>query len=314
MTRAMERPVKGRFVAASAGVHLLLALLSAVVINVPQMKTPDIIQVHVITEAVPAANDDFQYGKIIDVPPPQDLKEKAPPKADALASFNARAKAPGAARLHLDNADMPPAFKAAQAQKESERRKSDAEKPKSSSERKTPVAENRFSALAMSPDKSDQPGRETRSPVDDGAKPDRETKEEVRALTDAEIDSFAAANPAGTMETGREAIVPLNTRKFAYIDYFSGIKQGIEKIWAYPYEAMNSGAGGSTVLRFTLTSDGQLDEVRVIASAGLDALDNAAVVAVRNSAPYGPFPPAMNKERIHIVATFTYQPSFSKVP
>lgn len=313
---AMERPVRGRFVAASAGLHLLLAALSMLFVNAPRMTAPEIVRVHIIPDAAPQANADFQSGKLLDVPPPEKLIEEQPVGPAALAAFDARANTPAVndkPRFLAHNG--PEELKAGAPRKEVERRKREVEMPKSDSEKKTAVAENAFSPVPMAAAKSDQAGQSAKSDAAaNGMKPDRETKEQVRALSGAEIDGFAAANPTGTMETANEIVIPLNTRRFAYLNYFTGIKRSVEDIWAYPYEAMNSGAGGNTVLRFTLSRTGGLDEVRVLASAGLAALDNAAVVAVRNAAPFAPFPAGLDKEKIHIVATFTYQSTYGKVP
>lgn len=313
----MERPIRGRFVAASAGLHLLFAALSALFLSAPPIIAPEVVQVRIITEdAAPPPNADFQYGKILDVPPPEKLKEELPDTADALAAFDARATTRSASQkpafaAHGD----PPELKAETPRKESEQRKRDAETPKSASEKKTIVAENRFSPVPMAATKSDKTGQPAKSDAaSEGLKPDRETKEMVRALSGAEIDSFAAANPAGTLETASEIVIPLNTRRFGYIDYFAGIKRGVEAVWAYPDEAMNSGAGGSAILRFTILRSGMLDEVRLLRTAGATALDNAAVAAVFKAEPFQAFPASLDKEKIHIVATFTYQSTYGKVP
>lgn len=312
----MERTVRGRFVAASAGLHLLLIALSTLFVNAPRITAPAIVQVHIISDTAPETNPDFQYGKILDVPPPEKLIEKQPEGPAALAAFDARANTTAANdKPRLAAHSDPQGLKAETPRKESERRKREADMPKNDSEKKSAIAENRFSPVPMAAEKSDQTGQSAKSDADaNGMKPDRETKEQVRALSGAEIDSFAAANPVGTLETDNEIVIPLNTRKLAYFDYFTGIKRRVESLWAYPYEARNNGAGGSSVLRFTLSRDGLLEEVRVIATAGTAVLDNAAMVAVRNAAPFAPFPAGLDKEKIHIVATFTYQSSFSKVP
>ncbi len=312
----MERPVRGRFVAASAGLHLLLAALSALFINTPRMTVPDIVQVRIIPDAAPRSNADFEYGKILDAPPPEKLTEEQPDGPAALAAFDARANTRAMdAKPRFTAHDGPQELKAEPPRKETERRKREAEAPKSDSAKNTAMTENRFSPVPMTAAKSDQSGQPAKSDASaNGMKPDRETKELVRALSGAEIDSFAAANPVGTLETANEIVIPLNTRRFAYLNYFTGIKRSVEDVWAYPYEAMNSGAGGNTVLRFTLSRDGGLEEVRVLVTAGTAVLDNAAVVAVRNAAPFAPFPAGLDKEKIHIVATFTYQSTFGKVP
>ncbi len=312
----VERSIRGRFVAASAGVHLLLAALTVLFVNAPRYKAPNIVQVHILPEAAPPVNADFQNGRLLGVHKPENLKEARPEGPAALAAFDARANTRSAIEKPISAAHSgPEELNIGTPHTKSERRKREADIPKSDSEKKTAVAENPFSSMPMAASKSDLSGQPAKSNAkEDGMKPDRETKEQLRTLSGTDIDGFAAANPTGTLETANEIVIPLNTRRFTYFEYFSGIKRGLENMWAYPYEAMNSGAGGSTILRFTLLRDGTLDEVRVISTAGVAVLDNAAMVAVRNAAPFAPFPAGLDKEKIHIVATFTYQSSFGKVP
>ncbi|MBI3793171.1 MAG: energy transducer TonB [Nitrospinae bacterium] len=130
------------------------------------------------------------------------------------------------------------------------------------------------------------------------------------AMSGEDIDKFAATNPGGELETETEIIIPLNTRKFEYVEYFVAVRGAVASAWNYPEEAIKKGLGGRTVVRMTIGKNGELLEAKVITSAGDVSLDSSALVAVMKSAPFAGFPKGLNKERIHVVATFDYSPQY----
>jgi len=112
---------------------------------------------------------------------------------------------------------------------------------------------------------------------------------------------------------GDEAVVSLGSKSFKYIDYFKMIRAAVENLWTYPEEAVIQGFSGRAIIQFTLNQTGQLENVRLIKSSGYKSLDDEARMAVKSAAPYKPFPATLDKKRLHIVATFVYQPTFSAV-
>jgi TonB family protein len=128
-----------------------------------------------------------------------------------------------------------------------------------------------------------------------------------------DVDAMARENPAGYHDSGDEAVVSLNTKKFEYAEYFLSIKRGIEDNWYYPSVAVIDRLGGNTLVRFTLLPSGELESVAVISSSGESVLDDASTGALKLAEPFNPFPSKLKKRRIHIISNFSYQPSFSPV-
>lgn len=129
----------------------------------------------------------------------------------------------------------------------------------------------------------------------------------------SDVDAMARENPGGFYDSGDEAVVSLNTKKFEYAPYFLTIKRGIEDNWYYPSDAVIDGVGGNTLVRFTILPSGELESVAVISTSGEKTLDDASTDALRAASPFPPFPPRLKKGRIHIISNFSYQPSFSPV-
>ena len=63
----------------------------------------------------------------------------------------------------------------------------------------------------------------------------------------------------------------------------------------YPDEARERGITGKVRLQLRLRPDGSLVRVRVLESSGSDVLDASAKQIIRLSAPFSPFPEAMQK-------------------
>ena len=103
-----------------------------------------------------------------------------------------------------------------------------------------------------------------------------------------------------------EETVSLNTRKVRYASYFSRLKQRVEQGWVYPSQAKKDKLFGNVSMVFTIRRDGHLLRVEVLRSSGATILDESAVRAVKNAAPFPPFPEDWSLERLHIRATFEY--------
>ena len=60
------------------------------------------------------------------------------------------------------------------------------------------------------------------------------------------------------------------------------------------------------MLLFSIARDGRLLNVKVHKSAGLQAADNAAINAVKLTAPFRPLPPEFKGDKVDIQFTFDY--------
>ena len=99
-----------------------------------------------------------------------------------------------------------------------------------------------------------------------------------------------------------------HTRESRYASYFARIKRQIEQVWGYPNEAQRKGITGELTLRFQISRDGNLTNVRLIHGSGYNVLDEAALQAVKSAAPYYPFPVTIDRETLAILANFIYSP------
>jgi len=79
--------------------------------------------------------------------------------------------------------------------------------------------------------------------------------------------------------------------------YRDRIRQAVDAHKHYPRMARRLGVEGRVVLAFTLRADGRLAGVRVAESSGSELLDEAALQAVRDAAPFPPFPEGVGRER-----------------
>ncbi len=104
--------------------------------------------------------------------------------------------------------------------------------------------------------------------------------------------------------------VSLDTTETKYASYFARIKHQIERVWTYPIEAAQRGISGQITLRFRISKDGNLLGVWLVDKSGHEILDFAAIKAVKEAAPFYPFPLNIQKERLSILATFIYSPTY----
>ncbi len=108
-------------------------------------------------------------------------------------------------------------------------------------------------------------------------------------------------------------VISLNTKSYKYISYFTHIKRKIELVWEYPREAVEMGQEGTLVLRFTILKDGRLAGVWLVQSSGYRLLDEEAINAVKEAAPFNPIPDRLKKDHLNIEARFTYSLGFKFV-
>ena len=102
--------------------------------------------------------------------------------------------------------------------------------------------------------------------------------------------------------------ISLDTKEEKYVSYFNRIKHQIQRVWFYPAQAAQRGINGQLTLSFQVARDGALISVHIADSSGFKILDMAAIKAVREAAPYYPFPTTITKKKLPILATFVYSP------
>ena len=79
--------------------------------------------------------------------------------------------------------------------------------------------------------------------------------------------------------------------------YRTRIRQAVDEHKHYPRMARRLGLEGRVVVAFTVEADGRLARVRVVESSGSELLDEAALEAVRQAAPFPPFPDGVERRQ-----------------
>lgn len=118
-------------------------------------------------------------------------------------------------------------------------------------------------------------------------------------------DQIASIGNALTAEDAKRT-VNLDSREPRFLSYLARVKRRIENRWSYPQEAMAVGIGGELLLVFTLNKAGTLTQIALLQSSGFPVLDEEALRAVKQAAPYDPFPAELGEEPWNITASFRY--------
>ena len=100
--------------------------------------------------------------------------------------------------------------------------------------------------------------------------------------------------------------IPLDTKEKKYVSYFGRIKQQIQHAWIYPTQGTKKRLTGEVILKFEISKEGNLLDLRLINTSGVDVLDINAIKAVKEAAPFYPFPQTISKKKLSILATFVY--------
>jgi protein TonB len=88
--------------------------------------------------------------------------------------------------------------------------------------------------------------------------------------------------------------------------YVASVKSKIYGSKFYPESAQRMEQEGSVKVTFTVASGGGVSGVSVASSSGFSELDNAAVQAVKNAAPFAAIPPELGKSSLTMNITLKY--------
>jgi periplasmic protein TonB len=127
----------------------------------------------------------------------------------------------------------------------------------------------------------------------------------IPLLSGEDLEKYAQVR-SSDQQTSSGGGVSLDTKEIKYLSYFAHIKRRIERVWTYPPGAIANGIQGQLHLKFVLRNDGQVKTVELLRSSGYKVLDKEAWDAVVNGGPFGPFPPTIPDDELHITARFTY--------
>jgi TonB family protein len=85
------------------------------------------------------------------------------------------------------------------------------------------------------------------------------------------------------------------------------IKERIEKVKDYPLIARKNQYEGTAFCRFTLLKDGDVKDICVVGRSGYPILDEAAKRAIREAAPYPPFPSCIEGSSIDVKVPLVFK-------
>lgn len=123
------------------------------------------------------------------------------------------------------------------------------------------------------------------------------------SLSNEDADQIALANLRKKMEAEEGEVLSLNTRDVRFQAYFAYLRRVIERAW----DPRVSKYPGKVKLKFVLREDGSLRRVELLGSSGYRILDDAALSAVSEPAPFKPLPPSLAKRKfVPIRAEFNY--------
>ncbi|MDH4163201.1 MAG: energy transducer TonB [Nitrospirota bacterium] len=123
-------------------------------------------------------------------------------------------------------------------------------------------------------------------------------------LSQADIDTLARKGMP-EKRPGDESVT-LDTDEFKFISYNRWLKIKVESILKYPELAAVSGLQGTLYIKFDIMKDGSLAGLELLKSSGYKILDDEALRAIRNAAPFQPLPDDWKMERYSIRAAVLF--------
>jgi len=89
-------------------------------------------------------------------------------------------------------------------------------------------------------------------------------------------------------------------------DYLDLLKMKIFTAWEYPEDAIEKGHDGMVRIAFVLDGSGDLTEIGILTSSGHYSLDAAAMGAIEQARPFGPFTVDVATRTLKITGNFRY--------
>ena len=154
------------------------------------------------------------------------------------------------------------------------------------------------------------PGQNTReTPPTKGAVP-KEGKPgpalKDRLFDRSVIGDIAKRNLEKEEKETKDKTFTFDTKQYRFLIYNQRLKQRIESIWVYPRRAAAQGIYGDLVIKFTILQNGNLGSVELVRTSGHKDLDDAAMKALRDGAPYWPLPKEWDMDSYTIEGLFIY--------
>lgn len=297
------------FIILSLIIHFLVVIAHmAAPVREEKIKGPPPIQVKYIETKKPMSN---KSGRIIDTPTPPQKIEKARTK-DLLAKFDSRAHSDTEkkiAKTYQQKKTVVPKSRgttgttgSAPAQKKNIARKSTTRSVIEPRKRALPESDiGKFKSIIR------------KNSATSATTPKAGTGSALALLDGFDAEKFAAFDTGDLENFDDDEPVSLDTTEVKYASYFARIKHQIERVWVYPSDAAQRGISGDLNLTFSISKEGNLLGARLLDRSGYEILDMAALKAVKEAAPFYPFPSTIQRDKLTIQANFIYTPNFQPI-
>ena len=298
------------FILLSLGIHLTMVIVHMTIPEKEEnVKGPPPIRVKYIE---PEKKKTPKTAQIIDTPTPPPKKEKARVK-EFLAKYDSRS--------HSNTAKKP---------KKTYQRKKTAVPKSKGLKGKTRTIPTQPKEATNKPEKraSVKPRKrllpqlgmgkhrsltKKRSPSTSSVIPKTRVSNSLALLDGFNPDNFASLNTEDLESIDDDIPISLDTTEVKYASYFARIKHQIERVWVYPSEAVQRGISGDLTLTFRISKDGNLLGVRLLNRSGYEILDVSALKAIKQAAPFYPFPASIDREKLSVQANFIYTPQVQPI-
>ena len=100
----------------------------------------------------------------------------------------------------------------------------------------------------------------------------------------------------------------VDSKTFSDNRYLATVQNSLKRYWNPPPEPIATRKKRVVVIGFKILKNGKVEGVMVERSSGRDVLDDAAVMAVRNAAPFMPLPYSFDEEKLGIHVPFVVEP------
>lgn len=100
--------------------------------------------------------------------------------------------------------------------------------------------------------------------------------------------------------------ITFDAEELRQYSYMRKLKARIESVWEYPREAAKKGIYGDLVIKFVIKKDGSLGSVELVRTSGWQSLDQAALAALQDGAPYWPLPEEWHMDALTVTGHFIY--------
>ena len=298
------------FILVSLGIHLTMVIVHmAIPEKEEKVKGPPPIRVKYIE---PEKKKTPKTGQIIDTPTPPKKTEKARAK-ELLAKYNSRSHsntAKKSQKTYQSNKTIVPKSKGLKGKTRTV--PTQAKEATNKPERRASI-KPRKRLLPQSDRGKYRSLTKKRSPSKSSATPKTGASSSLALLDGFNPEHFASLNTKDLESIDDDIPISLDTTEVKYASYFARIKHQIERVWIYPSEAVQRGISGDLTLTFRISKDGNLLGVRLLNRSGYEILDVSALKAIKQAAPFYPFPATIDREKLSIQANFIYTPQVKPI-